>query len=183
MAELIKTPGWNGPLLWLDFETTGLCQRTCLLLEAGMILTSGRRYEERAVVSGVIGYPDIRSRVRIPRVIEMHERSGLFDEVESSLKTLRDVEGDLLAWCDEHGVSRLCMAGSGVADFERRWIKEQMPRLWGHAFNHQFMDMLTLRRFFGIPREAGPHRTLGDLRRDIRMVRTLTPAAVTSAVA
>lgn len=170
---MTNLPGWNAPLLWCDLETTGLDEKHNLLLEVGLVLTEGRTFREVACVSGIVGYPDIRSRVRNEHVREMHERSGLFNAVETSLLTLREVEDKLIAWCEEHGVARLCMAGSGVADFERRWVPEHMPRLWAHAFNHQYMDMLTLRRYHGIPRLPGPHRVLGDLRRDIGMVREI----------
>ena len=51
-------------LLWTDIETTSLDERGGLVLELGLILTRGDRFEVAAEFSSVVGYPDIRSRVR-----------------------------------------------------------------------------------------------------------------------
>jgi len=72
-------------LLWTDIETSGLDERGGLLLELGLIVTGpGPRFEERAAWSAVVGYPDIRSRIRSAFVRQMHEANGLLVEVERS---------------------------------------------------------------------------------------------------
>lgn len=158
-------------LLWVDLETTGLDPMRCLLLEAGLLLTDDRG-RELAAVSFVIGYPDVRARVREQVVRDMHERSGLLDEVERSRLRLDQAEEALLGWVDKREARGLLMAGSGVGSFDRPWLREHMPRL-AEVWHHRTFDMTTVRTLFELEKPDHAHRALADLRADAEMLRTV----------
>lgn len=161
-------------LLWTDIETTGLDERSGLVLELGLIATGpAPEFAERAVWSGVVGYPDIRSRIRDPFVRQMHEANGLIDDVERSTVTLAELEGRACAWVRDRQATDLPMAGSSP-HFDRRWVREHTPRLAG-LYHHRLVDVTTLRILFGFEKPASSHRALADLRASIAIVRELGP--------
>jgi oligoribonuclease (3'-5' exoribonuclease) len=161
-------------LLWTDIETTGLDERGGLLLELGLIVTGpGPRFEERAAWSAVVGYPDIRSRIRSSYVREMHEANGLLVEVERSRLTLAELEARACSWVRDRHATDLPMGGSSP-HFDRRWLKEHTPELAG-LYHHRMIDATTLRILFGFDKPASSHRALGDLRVSLGFVRELGP--------
>jgi len=159
-------------LLWTDLETTGLDERAGLLLELGLVLT-GPGFCELARFSCVVGYPDIRSRIRSSYVRQMHEASGLLDEVERSTCTLAELEARAVSWVRDHHATDLPMGGSSP-HFDRRWLKEHTPELAG-LYHHRLIDTTTLRILFGFEKPAGAHRALDDLDNCLGIVRELAP--------
>ena len=161
-------------ILWTDIETTQLCERGGLMLELGLIATGpAPAFEERAVWSGVVGYPDIRSRIRNDYVRQMHERNGLLDEVERSPVTLSELEANACEWVRDRRVADLPMGGSSP-HFDRRWVREHTPELGG-LYHHRLIDVTTLRILFGFTKPVSEHRVLDDLRNSISIVRELAP--------
>lgn len=163
-------------LLWTDIETTGLDERGGLLLELGLLLTGGpeaRGFPELATFEVVIGYPDIRSRIRSDYVREMHEANGLLDEVERSIVTLAEAEQRAITWVRNREAVGLPMAGSSP-HFDRRWLREHMPELHD-LYHHRMVDTTTLRILFDLERRTGGHRVIADLRGSLSTVRELGP--------
>lgn len=164
----------HAPLLWIDVETTGLDEHTARLLEVGMILTDGD-LNEVACIDVVLGWRNPRELPMVDLVREMHEASGLFDEVAASRMCLREAEDLLVAWVDANDARGLFMAGSGV-HFDRRWLRHLMPTL-AACFNYRNFDATTLRYFFNTEKEAPKHRVLGDIRQSISNIRMLVRRA------
>lgn len=161
-------------ILFTDIETTGLDERGGLLLELGLILTGdGPEFEELGAWSAVVGYPDIRSRIRDPFVREMHNANGLADEVERSMTTLAELEARACSWVRDRGAAGLPMGGSSP-HFDRRWLGEHTPEL-AALYHHRMVDATTLMILFSIPKEPSAHRALDDLRDSIAIVRELGP--------
>lgn len=159
-----------GRLLWVDMETTGLLENQDKLLELGLILTAKEPgLEIVAEFEAVIHVPAVRDLQIHGLVRDMHERNGLFDDVERSRLTLRNVEELALAWVEEHDAAGLPAAGSGV-HFDRRWAGVHLPRL-AEVWNYQNFDLTTLRRFWGTSKINPPHRALLDLRQNVRDMR------------
>ena len=159
-------------ILWTDIETTGLDERGGLLLELGLILT-GPGFLERATFAGVVGYPDIRSRIRDPYVRQMHETNGLLDEVERSRTTLAELEARAIQWVRDRNATDLPMGGSSP-HFDRRWLREHTPGLAG-LYHHRLVDTTTLRILFEFAKPEADHHVLSDLRNSIQIVRDLAP--------
>jgi len=161
-------------LLWTDIEATGLDERGGLLLELGLIVTGpGPEFVERAAWSAVVGYPDIRSRIRSAFVREMHEANGLLAEVERSTLTLAELEARACEWVRDRQATDLPMGGSSP-HFDRRWLREHTPELAG-LYHHRMIDATTLRILFGFDKPASSHRALDDLRVSLSFVRALGP--------
>lgn len=155
-------------LVWTDLETTGLDETDGYILEVGLIITD-ENMDIRTGTSIVIGRRGIREYPMPEIVREMHERSGLLADVEVSDWSESEAEDYLIGFVRNHEAERLLMAGSNP-QFDRRWLRVHMPRL--HALYHYGnFDVHTLRRFFDDPKPPDvPHRSLDDLRIDIRQV-------------
>ena len=109
-------------LLWVDLETTGLDPMRCLLLEVGLLLTDDRGLE-LAATSVVLGYPDVRHRVREPVVRDMHDARGLFDEVERSRVQLPEAGSTRTtrAGCSWQARAWAASTGRGLGSTCRAW--------------------------------------------------------------
>lgn len=159
-------------ILWTDIETTGLDERGGLFLELGLIITDAE-FRELGTFSAVVGYPDIRSRIRDEFVRQMHEANGLLDAVERSTTTLAELEAEACDWVEAKDAADLPMGGSSP-HFDRRWLREHTPNL--HAlYHHRMVDVTTLRILFGFEKPVSNHRAIADLRSSIRIVRELAP--------
>lgn len=161
------------PLLWCDLETTGLEPNEHLLLEIGLVHTN-ERLEVVDELQLVVGWQDPEERAN-DLVLDMHHRSGLFEEVRASPLSLREAEREALAWIDERGLEGLCMAGS-CPHFDRNWLRVAAPAL-ARAWSHRSLDLTCLRLFFGLPKRRRGHRALDDLHDDLADLVALTQAA------
>lgn len=164
----------HAPLLWCDIETTGLDPAADRLLEVGLALTDAN-LRVVAETSLVLSCRNVRDLEMSHVVREMHERSGLFDEVERSSLGLRAAEELLVAWVQEHHAEGLYMAGSGV-HFDRGWLKHHMPALI-QVWNYRNFDLTTLRYFFGAEKETAAHRALPDIRQSMQQLRDFAARA------
>lgn len=161
-------------ILWTDIETTGLEERDGLLLELGLVITGpGPDFTERAAWSCVVGYPDIRSRIRDEFVRKMHEANGLLDEVERSTVTLAGLEAQACSWVERNEGEGLPMGGSSP-QFDRRWLRVHAPK-FAEVFHYRMVDVATIRILFGLEKPEGAHRAIQDLNDTIGTVRQLGP--------
>lgn len=166
-------------LVWLDTETTGLVHDREIILEVGMVITTD---DLRAVgeTSVVIHHPNIAA-IRancIPVVQQMHDRSGLWNEVAESTTTLPRGELELLEWLESRlarDVSPMC--GSSIL-FDRQFIAHWMPNLNGY-FHYRNIDVSSVkewvRRKYGessvFTNTNSEHRVLADLANSIAEMR------------
>jgi oligoribonuclease (3'-5' exoribonuclease) len=179
-------------LFWCDLETVGGDENVDPIIEVGVVLTEIEPpFEEVWRYKGVCAQRDDRWLERLalePEIIEMHAANGLTEEVKQvSLPGRGDREGTTfglqLAEHEEEIIRelisrghtknrRLLLAGSGVAHFDRRFIRAQMPRL-DLALHYAALDVGALRRMLQlvdredlVPKLAAkdlkPHRGLDD---------------------
>jgi oligoribonuclease len=166
-------------VLWLDLETTGIDEFNDLILEVGAVLMPRDCSVELFHFVNVVdpNAPDWKSKLAT-EVREMHERNGLIEAIDSGVgEPLRDVEERLLdnLRAKTQSTNHVILAGSGVSHFDRRFIRQQMPRL-DRALTYWSWDVGIVRRFFveAVP-DGGflttsprPHRALLDTRLNIR---------------
>lgn len=146
----------SGMPAWMciyDLETTGTDEERDKILEVGAILTGSRpetfmhpeytsRFQ-RAVAIGIAGWKRLADNDFVRR---MHEKSGLLDEGLVRLPAVQ-VDADLTNWIraqtrsDAHAIS----AGSGVAHFDRRFVKKHLPR-FDRLLTHWSLDVGVIRR-------------------------------------
>lgn len=140
--------------IWIDTETTGLDNRHDFLLEIAIVLTdrygvvidkfeqvigyrggNGNRLREidfsnrrSQMITAAKGTPDAF-------VHEMHARSGLWDEVDLTHRTLDSVQFEAYEWLKHYNLpaQTFPMCGSTIS-FDRVMIQEYMPIL--HRFFH-----------------------------------------------
>ena len=174
-------------LLWFDLETTGLDEATGAILEVGWGLTDTQLNWIAPPVSQVV-WPEhlniqqgaagevenvIFDLVPVdPYVIEMHRTSGLWsDLLEEGYATdqLALIEAEILALIDQP-TGRVTMAGSGVSQFDMRWIAKHMPRLHRNV-TYYCIDLGTYERVDSVLRDgvfrkargSADHRALADI--------------------
>lgn len=134
-------------LLWLDLETTGLDETADRIIEVGCVLTDAKMdIEYSALQSGV--RPSLAAYERLWRndvVREMHIKNGLLGELFTAPGAF-EVEARLLTWLEKHlGREDVMLAGSGVAAFDRRFLKAQWPDLESRLV-YSMLDVGVLRR-------------------------------------
>ena len=112
-------------------------------------------------------------------VRQMHERSGLLEELDAGL-TLEEAEEAVLAYVREHCAegSRPPLAGNTVAT-DRSFLARDMTRL--ESFLHyRIVDVSSIkelsrrwypRAYYGAPEKRGNHRALADIQESIEELR------------
>lgn len=160
--------------IFIDLETAGTRELYDPILEFGMVIVDAE-LEILSKHSWVVVPP--RSLLEHIRrtcdvvVQEMHEKNGLWDDLfagngMSSFAVEEDIIKILKMYGHKHD---FVLAGSGVSHFDRRFIKEQMPKLekW---FRYYSLDVGVLRRSLTVigredlllPKENKIHRALPD---------------------
>ena len=141
-------------MAWIDLETTGLTVND-KIIEAGLVLTD-RWGREHSWWSSLVVSAGTKARLQnlIPIVREMHEKSGLLDDISwvldetgelNSPVAIRNVEMAALSWLKSFGVPSgvLPLSGSSV-HFDHKWLDQEMPILSGW-FTHRNIDVSTVR--------------------------------------
>jgi oligoribonuclease len=113
-------------------------------------------------------------------VRQMHEKSGLTDEVRKSTVTLAEAEDRVLdyvtRYVPEPRTAPLC--GNSIAT-DRGFIIRDMPRLDAHL-HYRMIDVSSVKElcrrwyprvYFGQPEKGLAHRALADIRESIRELR------------
>lgn len=180
--------------LWLDFETTGLDPVYDDIIEVGCVLTDRSLRPISRFQSLVVPRQEAFDRAMQNSVVrEMHERTGLLDELRDFatdngvLKSLWYVEADLVAWLDAQedvDTSTMFLCGSGVSHFDHALIKDQMPRL-AKRLRYATLDVSVVTRFLDsfvgpdyekLPRadSSHAHRALYDAERAVESATLLS---------
>lgn len=168
--------------LWLDLETTGLEPALDDILEIGVTITGT---DLQPIFSGEWLTPPKRRDWRTnadPFVLEMHDNSGLADELSPQWSfhhhRLAEVEALIVNKITPYLTDgKITLAGSGVGTFDLQVIKERMPELAARLTYH-VMDVGVIRRFLtdicGRPlSDLGPvrHRALDDVEHHLEEAR------------
>jgi len=177
----------NKPLfLWTDIETSGLDEKTGLLLEVAGVLTDFY-LNEIGSVQGVIHYDPNTLAKAIDRdfVWDMHTANGLLNDISQSKKTTSDVEDSMLDLLSKIKDGReIIIAGSNVM-FDVLWLDTRMPRLMkklkqrsgGGLLAYYKLDVSTY--YAGFPDEfpkiklGMAHRAMHDIKASIELHRKM----------
>lgn len=137
-------------MLWYDLETTGTDEQRDDIVEIGCILTdlTGRALSsyESVIRPTDGGYARLMEN---PVVREMHLKNDLLYEcVSAGARRVFHIEDEILDWLTNNTDSakqHVVGAGSGVAHFDRRFIRSRMPQLDRRLAYYSF-DVGVLRR-------------------------------------
>ncbi|GAA2820814.1 oligoribonuclease [Saccharopolyspora taberi] len=163
--------------MWIDCEMTGLDLGKDALIEIAALVTDADLNVLGEGVDIVI-HADDEVLAGMPDVVrEMHERSGLTEEVRRSAVTLAEAEQRVLDYIRQHvpdGRSAP-LAGNSIAT-DRGFIARDMPTLDGHL-HYRMVDVSSIKElcrrwfpriYYAQPEKGLAHRALADIRESIR---------------
>jgi oligoribonuclease len=143
-------------LFWVDLETTGLDFERDEILEIAVALTTLDLEEIDRWEAVIQMTPNGLARITAdPFVEKMHVESGLYREARDgglSLDQAQEALVDFLSW-SEFEQGELIIAGSGVASFDRQFIRKYMPMVNDWLAYYPF-DIGVLRRAIPILTEG-----------------------------
>lgn len=180
-------------LLWFDLETTGLDEQTDHILEVGWGISTPKLDWVIEPISYVVtsdvllnNREAIVNGARVdPYVFQMHMESDLWNAIRiGPTISLRDAQEAICSVLDSLSVDgvvpnpKFTMAGSGVSQFDMRWIRNQMPELHSRL-TYYSIDMGTFERVETMlrggdirkSRSNAAHRAVDDIMFSYRLAR------------
>ena len=163
--------------MWIDCEMTGLDLRRDALIELAVLVTDGDLNVLGEGVDVVI-HADESALAGMPEIVrEMHERSGLTDEVRASTVTVAEAEKLALDYVRQHvpDPRTAPLAGNSIAT-DRGFLARDMPMLDGYL-HYRMVDVSSVKElcrrwfprvFYAKPEKGMAHRALADIRESIR---------------
>ncbi|KAJ3513425.1 hypothetical protein NLJ89_g2955 [Agrocybe chaxingu] len=168
---------WDGPLVWIDCEMTGLDPRTDKILEIAVLITNGNLETVDPGIEYVIQTEKLVLDGMNPWCVDQHGKSGLTQACLDSPHTREFVSQTVLEYVkkwipiEKIGV----LAGSSV-HADRGFLAAEMPELidWLH---YRIVDVSSIkemsRRWYGdkgIPPRSkeSSHRALDDIQGSIQ---------------
>jgi oligoribonuclease len=164
-------------LVWIDCEMTGLDLGKDALIEVAALVTDPDLHVLGDGVDVVI-HADETALAGMPDVVrEMHEKSGLTEEVRRSAVTVPEAEDMIMEyitrWVPDPRGAPLC--GNSIAT-DRGFVARDMPRLDAHL-HYRMIDVSSIKElcrrwyprvYFGQPAKGLAHRALADIRESVR---------------
>jgi oligoribonuclease len=167
-------------LVWIDCEMTGLELSRDALIEIAVLVTDADLNILDEGLDIVIGCADDVLDTMVPFVKQMHESSGLTEQVRQSSVTLGEAEKLVLDYIKQYvpepnsGV--LC--GNSIAT-DRGFIARDMPALDAHL-HYRMIDVSSIKElarrwyprvYFGQPQKGLAHRALADIVESVQELR------------
>jgi oligoribonuclease len=169
----------DGRLVWIDCEMTGLNLSSDALVEIAVLVTDSDLTVLGDGVDIVIKPPDEALSGMLPIVQEMHETSGLIQEIPNGV-TLAEAEAAVMAYVREFvpQPNKAPLAGSSVYT-DRGFISRDLPALDAHL-HYRLVDVSTIKElarrwypkaYYNSPEKHGGHRALADIKDSIAELR------------
>lgn len=165
-------------MVWVDTETTGLDPEKDYLLEVCVAVTT-INFEILGSLSCIVNNGiavSVLKEMSVPAVVEMHQNSGLWEQIYNRGTSPVDAEQSLLTFLSKYvdlGMAPMC--GSTIG-FDRAFLKKQMPELEKY-FHYRSIDVSTVKElarrwnkpaFEKRPDEAHKaHRAFADIKASI----------------
>lgn len=167
----------NDRLVWIDCEMTGLELGKDALIEIAALVTDADLNILGEGVDIVI-HADDDALAGMPEVVrDMHDRSGLTEEVRASQVTLAEAEQQVLEYIRQYvpDVRSAPLAGNSIAT-DRGFIARDMQQLDAHL-HYRMVDVSSIKElcrrwypriYYAQPEKGLAHRALADIRESIR---------------
>ncbi|QCX26871.1 oligoribonuclease [Nocardioides jishulii] len=169
----------NDRLVWIDCEMTGLDLEKDALIEVAALVTDFELNVLGEGVDVIIKPPAEALETMIDFVRDMHEKSGLLEELDGGV-TMEEAETLVLDYIREHcpDGSRPPLAGNTIGT-DRAFLARDMKGLEGflHYRNIDVSSIKELSRrwypraYFQAPEKRGNHRALADIQESIEELR------------
>ena len=172
-----QTPAKYDRLVWIDLEMTGLDPKRHTIVEIAAIITDADLNVVGEGLDIVIHATDEELAQMDDFVTNMHNSSGLTEEIKAATTTLAEAETAILELIEKHCAPEhpAPLAGNSIAT-DRAFIREYMPRL-DEALHYRMIDVSTIkelarrwhpRSYFNQPDKGLAHRALADIVESIR---------------
>jgi oligoribonuclease len=164
-------------LVWIDCEMTGLDLKSDRLIEIAALVTDADLNILGEGIDVVINAPDESLDGMIEVVAQMHDRSGLTEEVRASTIDVPAAEQMVLDYIRGHvkQAKTAPLAGNSIAT-DRGFIARDMPAL-DDFLHYRMIDVSSIKElcrrwypriYFGQPEKGLTHRALADIHESIR---------------
>jgi oligoribonuclease len=164
-------------LVWIDCEMTGLDLGRDALIEVAALVTDPDLNVLGDGVDVVIHAEDALLDGMFDIVREMHDKSGLTEQVRASTIGVEEAEDRIMSYLAMHvpepRSAPLC--GNSIAT-DRGFLARDMPRLDAHL-HYRMIDVSSIkelcrrwypRTYYGQPPKGLAHRALADIKESIR---------------
>jgi oligoribonuclease len=164
-------------LVWADCEMTGLDLVKDSLIEVAVLVTDPELNILGEGIDVVIHADDAALDGMFDVVREMHDKSGLTDEVRASTVTVQEAEDMIMSYLTAHvpdpRTAPLC--GNSIAT-DRGFLARDMHRLDAHL-HYRMIDVSSVkelcrrwfpRAYYGQPAKGLAHRALADIKESVR---------------
>ncbi|MCS5480310.1 oligoribonuclease [Corynebacterium sp. YIM 101645] len=167
----------NDRLVWVDLEMTGLDYERHVIVEIAALVTDANLHILGEGVDLVVHATEEELAEMDDFVTNMHETSGLTEQIRQSTVTMAQAEDAVLALIAEHCSPEhpAPLAGNSIAT-DRAFIHKQMPRL-DAALHYRMVDVSSIKElarrwfpkaYFNQPEKGLAHRALADIIESIR---------------
>ena len=171
------TPAKHDRLVWIDLEMTGLDPKRHVIVEIAAIITDADLNIVGEGLDIVVHATEKELAEMDDFVTNMHNSSGITEEIKAATTSLADAESAVLSLIEEHCDPEhpAPLAGNSIAT-DRTFIREYMPRL-DAALHYRMVDVSTIkelarrwhpRAYFNQPEKGMAHRALADIVESIR---------------
>lgn len=167
-------------LVWIDCEMTGLDINNDALIEVAALVTDADLNVLDEGIDVVIHADDDKLNNMVEVVTNMHEASGLTQEVRDAATTIPEAEKLVLDYIRSHvpdsGSAPLC--GNSIAT-DRGFLARDMPALNAHL-HYRMIDVSSIKEltrrwyprvYFSQPAKGMAHRALADITESIKELR------------
>lgn len=170
----------NTDIVWCDVETTGL-GLSCRLLEIALVITD-KDLKEKASYQTVVdsigrSILSKESPFWTPNAFEMHEQSGLLEELQRRFDhgplppTLYEAQSIACEYIDQYEYEEPPILGGSSVHFDRAFLYNYMPELHKrlHYRNLDVSSIGHLAKIWDYPQQEKnkPHRAEFDIRNSI----------------
>ena len=164
-------------IVWIDCEMTGLDPQKHVIVEIAALVTDSELNILGEGIDVVVHASEIDLAQMDDVVTEMHNSSGLTEEIRESAVDVHEAERIVLDYIREWvpNARQAPLAGNSIAS-DRGFIRRYMPEL-EDFLHYRMIDVSSLKElarrwyprvYFGQPEKGMSHRALADIRESIR---------------
>ena len=163
-------------IVWIDLEMTGLDPDRHVIVEVAALVTDAELNILDEGIDLVIHASDDELAEMDDFVTNMHDSSGLTEQIKASTVTLEEAEETVLEFVEKHCADiRPPLAGNSIAT-DRTFIRTYMPRL-DERLHYRMIDVSTIKEltrrwfpkaYYNQPDKELAHRALADIVESIR---------------
>ncbi|GJE87781.1 oligoribonuclease [Phanerochaete sordida] len=170
---------WKSPIVWIDLETTGIDVFGDTILEIAVIITDKYLRKAHAGIHYVIKTDEETLEKMVPDCVEMHTKSGLYQECLQSTYTKDFVYSKVLSYIKKYvPLAHRAVIGGSSVQFDKIFLLREMPEIVKHL-KYQVLDVSSImyeaRAIFPEdvqPRKPlGKHRALADIENSIAQLK------------